>query len=291
MIPSPSDLSYFLEVVQTKNLSRASERIGISQPSLSLAIQRIEQSLGLPVLVRSKKGVSLTPAGVQLQMQAQLLLQFWEQVKAKSLQATQEAQGSYILGCHPSVGAYMLPKFMPQVIKSFPKIEIKLRHDLSRKITEAVVSGEVDLGLVINPVKHPDLVMYKLGEDEVTLWASSTSPHKDSSGLKGGESVLFCDLELLQVQALMRSLKKKGISHLRVVNSSSLEVVASLTSSGAGVGILPTRVVDFWGKENLRKIKNAPIFKDEIYLVFRVESKKVTAIKVLVEAIKNSVQC
>lgn len=60
MMPSPADLSYFIEVGNVLNLSRAAERLGISQPSLTLSIQRLEHSVGTALLIRSNKGVTLT---------------------------------------------------------------------------------------------------------------------------------------------------------------------------------------------------------------------------------------
>ena len=74
MTISPSDLTYFIEVAHTKNLSRAAERLGITQPSLTLAIQRIEHSLGTDVLIRSKKGVVLTKAGRSLLIHSKTLM-------------------------------------------------------------------------------------------------------------------------------------------------------------------------------------------------------------------------
>lgn len=65
MIPSVAELTYFLEVSNSLNLSRASERLGISQPSLSLAIKRLEQTIGTSLFLRHKHGVSLTQAGKQ----------------------------------------------------------------------------------------------------------------------------------------------------------------------------------------------------------------------------------
>ena len=62
MVPSAAELEYFLEVSSTLNLSRASERLGISQPSLSLAIKRLEQSVGTELFIRHKHGVTLTQA-------------------------------------------------------------------------------------------------------------------------------------------------------------------------------------------------------------------------------------
>ena len=75
---SQAELKYFLEVANTKNLSRASERLGISQPTLSVAIKRLENSIGTELLIRQKRGVALTQAGKQLLIHAKQLLQYWE---------------------------------------------------------------------------------------------------------------------------------------------------------------------------------------------------------------------
>src|SRR5690348_17265513 len=100
MLPSAAELEYFLEVSHSLNLSRASERLGISQPSLSLAIKRLEQTIGTALLIRHKHGVSLTRAGKQLLLHARQLLQYWESTKAKALASQEEIQGHFILGCN-----------------------------------------------------------------------------------------------------------------------------------------------------------------------------------------------
>jgi DNA-binding transcriptional LysR family regulator len=71
---------------------------------------------------------------------------------------------------HPSVAQYSLSKFLPQLLEKFPGFEVNFIHDLSRKITEQVISRECDLALVINPVAPPDLIMHKLLTDDVTLF-------------------------------------------------------------------------------------------------------------------------
>jgi DNA-binding transcriptional LysR family regulator len=158
MTPSPHDLKYFREAAATLNMSRASERLGISQPSLSLAIQRIEDSVGDKVFYRSRRGLVLTQAGKQLLTHTNFLLDAWSQVKSKALASSQLIQGRYIIGCHASVALYSLGTFLPKVLHDHPTLEIKLEHDLSRKITESVISSAVDIGIVVNPVKHPDLI-------------------------------------------------------------------------------------------------------------------------------------
>lgn len=277
MMPSPADISYFVEVANTLNVSRAAERLGISQPSLSLALRRLESSVGAPLFTRSKRGVSLTQAGKQLLTHARYLLQSWESVRAGALASVNEIQGAYTIGCHPSVALYLLWRFLPNLLKQHPKLDIRLRHDLSRKIAEDVVSMKIDVGVVVNPVQHPDLVIHRLCEDEVTLW---TAP-------KANKSILICDPDLLQSQSLLKKLKKAGMNFERTINSSSLEVIADLTANGCGIGILPSRVAD----RTLRKIQRVPktpVFYDEHCLIYRVENKNVKSIQALNAAIRGA---
>lgn len=287
MIPSPSDLTYFIEVASTLNLSRASERLGISQPSLSLSIQRIEKSLGTLVLTRCKRGVMLTQAGKQLLAHSRSLLETWEKVKSTALASENEIQGAYTIGCHPSVALYSLSGFLPNLMEKHPKLEIKLKHDLSRKITEGVINTGIDIGIAVNPVQHLDLVIHKLCDDEVTLWVPQDFRFPKTIGSTANPLVLICDPDLIQSQSIIKGLNKQGIMIGRVIESSSLEVVASLTANGCGVGLLPSRVVTASVGKQVKRMPNAPIYRDKICLLFRIENKHVRAIQAIGKAVRG----
>src|SRR5262245_41831394 len=115
MLPSAAELEYFLEVTNSLNLSRASERLGISQPSLSLAIKRLEQTIGTSLFSRHKQGVSLTPAGKQLLLHARQLLQYWDNTKSKALASQQDVRGYFTLGCHSSIAIHTVSQFLPDL--------------------------------------------------------------------------------------------------------------------------------------------------------------------------------
>lgn len=283
MLPSSSDLHYFIEVAQSLNLSRAAERLGLSQPSLSLSIQRLERDVGAQLLIRSKKGVTLTPAGKVFQRHARELVQQWEKVRDKTVASETQVRGSLKLGCHPSVACYSLPGFLPQLLSEHVDLEFHLAHDLSRKITERVISLEVDIGIVVNPVRHPDLVIQKLSEDEVTYWMAEKAGVLTHLG--SDHKVLICDPELLQTQALMKSKKQEFREFRRVITSSNLEVVMSLTAAGTGIGILPGRVAALDGR--LKKVAGAPVFKDQICLIYRVENRGNLVIKEVAKAVEK----
>ena len=285
MIPSPADLGYFMEIAQTQNVSRAAERLGISQPSLSLAIRRMEQQLGVALFIRSKRGVSLTQAGRQLLAKARHLLETWEEVRAGALASMEEVQGTYTIGCHASVALYALSGFLPGLLAAHPKLDIKLKHDLSRKIAEDVISMKVDIGIVMNPVRHPDLVIYPLCKGELTLWTSEKGGYA-TQDLTSGKAVLICDPELAQFQPLVQQLAKKGMTFDRTITSGNLEVIADLAAHGCGCGFIPARVA-LRARKKLKRVPKAPVFYDDHCLIFRVENKGVKSIQAINNAIKS----
>lgn len=288
MIPSPSELHYFIEVASTLNISRAAERLGISQPSLSLAVKRLEEALGAELLIRSKSGVNLTRAGQKFVVQARSLLHEWDRMTTETLKEETHLTGRYIIGCHQSVGLYTLPGFLPDLLQKYPELEIKLQHGLSRQITDEVIGFKVDFGIVVNPVEHPDLVVKTLAKDEVGLWTGPSPTAIESA--QTGQGVLICDPELLQTQSILKQMAKKGLTFKRTLTSSSLEVVTELTYCGAGVGILPGRVATRDTTRPLTFVVGSPRFQDRICLVYRADAQKSAASKSLLAVLSRCLE-
>lgn len=285
MLPSAAELAYFIELCNALNMSRASERLGISQPSLSLAIKRLEESLGASLFVRHKQGVTLTQAGKQLFLHARQLLQYWEKTRAEALASQSEVQGYFTLGCSSTVAHYLVSDCLSDLLDQHPKLELRLQHDLSRKITEGVINLSIDIGVVVNPFKHPDLIIRPLFEDEVCFWVGKGQ--RSIQDYRSKQAIILCDPELTQSQSLLKKMKQAGINAERLLTSNSLEVVASLTAKGCGIGIIPTRVANAMYPGQLTKIANAPIFSDEICLVYRNENRQVQAIQAIAAKIKS----
>lgn len=287
MALSYTDLGYFIEIAHTGNMSRAAERLGIAQPSLSAAVKRLEDALGVTLLVRGRRGVHLTKAGTALVNRGRVLLSSWHQLKVELRKSETEVSGQYVIGCHPSVALSSLPAFLPALLGHHPQLEVKLVHDLSRKIAEGVISFEIDFGIVVNPVRHPELVIKELYSDEVSFWTGAQPAATQSLDPKS--AVLICDLQLHQTQKLLRDLDRQQLGFRRVIQSSDLELIAALTASGAGVGILPKRVATRLGSQRLKPwAKNLPVFKDKICLVYRADAQKTRGSQMVIEAIRQA---
>ncbi len=270
MIPQYFDLKYFMVISETLNLSRASEILGVAQPTLSQAIKRLEEGAGVPLLIRRKTGVQLTRAGETLKQQSAKLVNMWQYLMKEVKEAETLPQGHFIIGAHPSVALYSLGKIFSGLLTEYEMIEISIVHGLSREILEGVVSSKIDFGLVINPRRHLDLVIKELCEDRVGFW----------KGKNSNTEILICDPALVQSQLLIRKMAARPFR--RQIATSSLEVAADLVASGVGIGILPSRVALRFA---LKPCDDTDWVLDKLCLCYRKERQKSVAARKMIEAI------
>lgn len=285
MYPNASDLEYFQAVAREKSISKAALCVGISQPSVTLAMKRLESQLGVNLLIRSKKGVELTKSGLQLSLLCRQLFDKYDEILNSTRSQSLEIQGQVHIGVHPSVALFGLKKIMPKLLDENPLLEIKFTHDHSQKICQEIIDLKLDLGIVVNPIKHPDLYIKKLYDDQVMYFRGGKANSKNT--IDSGNCILFADMDLIQSNKMQKKLKKERFS--RVITSNSLENIRSLVEQGCGVGILPQTVAKE-SNSKLSALKGLPLFKDEIYLVMRHENLKVRSIKTVSDNVIQSLQ-
>lgn len=269
-----SDIKYFITVCETLNITRASEIIGISQPALSYAIKRLERELKGELFIRLKNGIQLTKLGEAFKQRSRRLVYEWEQAQSLADPNSGHIQGSYTIAIHPSVALFTLEHFMPQLQERFSHIDFKLIHGLSREMTEKVISWEADFGLVVNPIQHPDLVIKKLYNDDVTIFCA-----------QGASNKLIYDENLAQTQYILKEIQQKTL-FTSTLSSENLEIVAKLTALGLGHGILPCRVARQYPE--LTPLTGAPSFRDEICLVYRPEKHNNKTSQHMIDIIKTA---
>src|SRR3989344_5470628 len=274
-----TDLKYFVEVAKSLHLTRAAERLGVTQPALSHCLKRLEAETKTVLFIRSKKGVSLTRSGQRLADQAIELIEKWNAVVLAAQNEVQEVSGTIRFGCHTAVAQYTLSHFVPNFLQKYPAINLQFSHALSRHLAEDVISQKLDAAFVVNPIAHPDLIIKEISKDRVTLWRAKNCVNTD---------VLIVEPSLLQTQDLLRKLQKKGIRFTRIIESSSLEVISQLVISGAGCGILPERVIRALSDQNIITIKEAPEFHDRMCLIYKSEFRKSMRGQALIQAIVQS---
>lgn len=279
MMPSAQDLRYFLEVARQGNVSRAATRLTVSQPTLSMSLKRLEETLGAELFVRFKTGVSLTPAGHRLVNEAQTLLDQWNRVRNLTAHDEQSLGGHFRIGAHVSVALYSLPKILPALKAAMPEVEITWVHDLSRNVAQKILDNEIDIALSVNPVQHPDLVVRPIAKDQVSFWKHPALNEMDT---------LIFHPELHQSLDLIKRYEKTAPKKFaRTQTSTSLEVIRTLVSEKMGVGILPERVAQN-GLQKLVRLSRAPIFEDSLCLIYRAHQQRSRAFNELKRVFKET---
>lgn len=264
------DLENFLVTSHSKTLSEASDKLNISQPSLSLGIQKLEHELGHSLFIRSREGIKLTPQGKMLLPDAQEALQLLAKIKGD------KSSLKFRIGCHPSVGMFVLGDFLKIMHKNDSSLSFEVINSSSNEINKMVAQGSVDFGIVMNPLQIQGLIIKSIGEDDVHVWESKNRYQEK----------LIYNPQMLQAHSIISRWKTAPGETVEVQN---LELIAHLTESGAGMGILPSQVVKAQ-KLNLRKVPNTPTSKDHLALVCYPEMVKSQEGKLIFEALKKSYQ-
>ncbi|MEK6553945.1 MAG: LysR family transcriptional regulator [Bdellovibrionota bacterium] len=257
------ELQNFIELYTTQHMSRAAVRLRVTQPTLSQSLAKLEAKLKTKLFIRTKSGLLPTEEGQILYRSTKRLLEDWQTLNNDILKHKDEVQGRFRCGAHPAVAGYAFPPFLKGVEQHAPKLEFELVHNSSAKITEKLIAYEVDFAFVINPYHHPDLILYKICNDQFTFWKKK--------GLKNPPQRLFYNVNINQTELIMKKMKGKFDGWAQV-NSASLEVIRAITIEGLGVGALPERIARAGGADDLEVYNSSfPAIEDKMYLAYRRE--------------------
>jgi DNA-binding transcriptional LysR family regulator len=284
MLPSPAELTYFFEIANKLNVSKAAITLGVSQSSLSFAIQKLEKTLGVSLFIRHKHGVTLTRSGEKLFCRTKKLLAEWEETCQQTTDAHQSLKGITTIGCNTTIGFFLHILLRPLLDRN-PELTFHLKHDISTETTLDVINSKVDIGFVVNPSKHPDLIIRKLFRSEMACWKNDTL--HDIQNIHSNKLVVICDTNLPQTQNILKKLRKQIAHPMRIMSVNSLEVIAHLTIQGCGIGILPACFVQNSYANKLRRLMDMPVCMYDLYLIYRKENRNVKIIEIVIDEIKK----
>jgi DNA-binding transcriptional LysR family regulator len=167
---------------------------------------------------------------------------------------------------------------MPELLKKHPLLQIQLKHDLSRNVLQNILNNQIDVGLVMNPESHPDLIIKEIAQDEVNVWKMKSGSTADT---------LIYDPSLFQTQWVLKQLQKKGHKFSRKIESSSLEVITSLLRAGTGHAILPKRVAQQSPFPMEASFHGIPSYKDSLCLVYRPSFRKTALGRAVIDSMSG----
>jgi LysR family hydrogen peroxide-inducible transcriptional activator len=237
------DLRYLVAVADTRHFGRAAEKCFISQPTLSAQLKKLEDYLGVQLVERQPKNVTLTEAGEQIVARARRMLEASEEVVALARTHRDPLAGRLRLALLPTIGPYLLPRVSQPIRKALPRLELRLYEYQTAQMLEKLETGEIDLGILALPVDAEGLDMRELYNEAFTVavpdqhrLAKRESVRVDD--LDGETLLLLEDGHCLRDQAL-EVCSRVGTQEKQDFRATSLETLRQMVATGAGITLLP----------------------------------------------------
>lgn len=292
-----TQLEYILAVYKEKHFGRAAKSCFVTQPTLSMQIQKLEDELGVILFDRSKTPIQQTSEGQLIIEQAQRIIH--EQKKLFSIveESKAELTGEFTLAVIPTLSPFILPLFIQNFVEKYPKVKIQIVENKTEDIIELLKRDEVDAALLATPL-HTNLVEKILYYEPFYLFTSPNSPLAKKKIIKE-EDLDLKDLWLLdkgncfrdQVLNICTKHNQQDTKSPIKFESGNFETLKNMVLQGHGYTILPHMAVGQLStphKKFVRGFKN-PIPTREIALVHTHDSLKGRIIEALEEEILSVV--
>ena len=248
-----TELRYIVAVARERHFGRAAEACFVSQPTLSVAVKKLEDELGVQIFERGSSEVTVTPTGNRIIEQAQRALEETGKIKAIAKATGDPLEGPFKLGVIFTIAPYLLPQLIPALRKRAPKMPLMLEENYTATLSERLKRGDIDAAIVALPFNEPGLTVTPLYDEPFVValpknhsWAGRKTLSADKlareSLLLLGTGHCFRDQVLNACPALNRSSATPG-SLQKTVEGSSLETIRLMVASGMGLTVLPASAV------------------------------------------------
>jgi len=244
-----TELRYITTLAKVQHFGRAAEQCNVSQPTLSIAVKKLESELGIDLFERTKNRVQPTPVGEKIVMQSQLVLEQAAAIKDIASSGKDQLNTPLHVGAIFTIGPYLFPHFIPPLQLSAPNMPLIIEESYTSTLRARLRTGEVDVIVVALPFTETDVVVQPLYEERFLavlpethrLTGQSAIHQRDieqENVLLLGEGHCFRDQVLEAIPNINKTVA--GSAPIRTMTEgSSLETLCYMVASGLGMTILP----------------------------------------------------
>ncbi|CAH8293638.1 LysR family hydrogen peroxide-inducible transcriptional activator [Mariniflexile fucanivorans] len=293
-----TQLSYVLAVAENQNFTKAAEKCFVTQPTLSMQIQKLEDELDILIFDRSKKPIELTDVGKKIVNQARNIVN--ESYRIQDIVDQQKGfiGGEFKLGVIPTVMPTLLPMFLKNFIKKYPKIKLKIEELTTEEIMLRLKDGHLDAAIAATPLEDDNI------KERVLYFEPFVSYIPKNHRLHSNEKINVDDLDISDmllledghcfrdgVINLCKAFKDQSEEQFQL-ESGSIETLIKLSNEGLGMTLLPyLHTLDMSEKEtkNLRYF-NEPVPAREVSLIYHKSELKMQIIVALQDVISGIIR-
>lgn len=244
-----TELKYIVAVSRHKHFGHAAEACYVAQPTLSVAIKKLEDELGVIIFERGGTEITMTPLGAQIVAQAERALEQTAAIKEIAKQNKDPLSGPFRLGIIYTIGPYLLPQLVKTMIEQVPQMPLVLQENFTLRLLELLRQGELDAAIMALPFPEQGLMVQPLYDEPFVValpknhaWAKRTEiaaqDLKSETMLLLGNGHCFRD-QVLEVCPEMSRFSTTGDGIARTFEGSSLETIRHMVASGIGITVLP----------------------------------------------------
>ena len=289
-----NELRYAVAVAQARNFRRAAERCFVTQPALSLAIQKLEDELGVQLFERSRTEVSLTEVGARVIEQAQRVLEEAGKIPEIARQGRDQLLGPLKLGVIYTVGPYLLPELIPILHRKAPDMPLEVEENLTAQLDVLLRTGRIDVAILALPYDAPNVSVLPLYDEPFTVVVPAEHAWARRAFIRPEELASEKVLMLAsghcfsnQVAEACPELQRRGGE---VLQGNSLETIRNMVASGLGITVLPASAASPRYRSPLLKSIpfKGPAPSRRIALAWRKSYAREEAIEVLAASIRGA---
>ncbi|MGB0895784.1 MAG: LysR substrate-binding domain-containing protein [Flavobacteriaceae bacterium] len=240
-----TQLNYILSVAEYQNFTKAAEHSYVTQPTLSMQIQKLEDELGVKIFDRSKKPIELTSVGQKIVEQAKNIVNESNRISDIIDQEKGFIGGEYKVGIIPTIMPTLLPMFLKTFIKKYPKVELKIKELTTEEIIKQLKEGHIDAALAATPLDDDNLIESPLYYEPFVAYIPNNHRLADK------KTIAVTDLDLEDILLLedghcfrdgiinLCNASRANTSKKFKLESGSFETLIKLADENLGMTLLP----------------------------------------------------
>lgn len=288
-----TELKYIVAVARERHFGHAAQACFVSQPTLSVAIKKLEEELEVQIFERGGAEIGVTDIGRSVVEQAQRVLEEALAVKEVAEQGKDPLSGPLRVGVIHTIGPYLLPKLVPQAIAQAPRMPLILQENFTVNLLELLRQGEIDTAILADPFVDTGLMTQSLYDEPFMValphahsWASRSSIRseeiKSETMLLLGSGHCFRD-HVLEVCPELSRFSQSSAGIQKTFEGSSLETIRHMVASGIGITVLPKMAIPEASDSGLLSYVpfEAPAPTRRVMLVWRKSYPRADAIRTL----------
>jgi LysR family hydrogen peroxide-inducible transcriptional activator len=294
-----TELRYIVAVAREKHFGRAAEKCFVSQPTLSVAIKKLEDELGVALFERAANEVRVTAVGARVIEQAQRVLEEAAAIKHIATEGKDDLNGPLRFGAIYTVGPYVTPQLIPLLMKRAPHMPLLIQENYTARLGEMLKNGDIDVILLSEPFNEPGIVTHAVYDEPFRVvmpavheWAKkariATADLCSENLLLLSSGNCFRDQVLQTCAGAQRTKGAVNASLQQSLEGSSLETIRQMVASGVGITVLPSTAAESRTADTkLTAMKNfaAPEPVRRIALAWRKSFPRVRAVQAVREAL------